>query len=266
MVPVALTVPQFSTDPHHLLTLASRASHYRLNGLFAFDHLVPLGDPHRPVFELTAILGALGASSAVTVGSLVMRVTLRPPEISAAAAATLDALLPGRAVLGLGIGDSLSAEEAHRFGQTLPSLDDRLSLLGETIAAVKSVAPSLPVWVGGRHHQLRELAARLADGWNAWGAEISDLADEAAEVRANVGERPFTISWGGTLVLAPDDATLATRIAERGGSEGVLAGTPPVIKQHLESLSEVVDQIIVSVVPNRPPNWELFSQAVLGTA
>jgi GTP:adenosylcobinamide-phosphate guanylyltransferase len=45
-----------------------------------------------------------------------------------------------------------------------------------------------------------------------------------------------------------------------------VAGTPPVIKRRLEELSEVVDEIIVSVVPNRPPNWELFSQAVLGTA
>lgn len=266
MVPVSLTVPQFSADPHHLLTLAARASGYGINGLFAFDHLVPLGDPHRPVFELTAILGALGASTDVTVGSLVMRVTLRPPEISAAAAATLDTLVPGRAILGLGVGDSMSAEEADRFGQTLPSLEDRVSLLGETISAVRSVAPTLPVWVGGRHHQLRELAARQADGWNAWGADVADLADEAAEVRANVGERPFTISWGGTLVLAADEATLATRIAERGGSEGVVAGTPAVIKRHLEELSEVVDQIIVSVVPNRPPNWELFSQAVLGAA
>lgn len=266
MVPVSLTIPQFSNDPQHLLTLAARASDYGINGLFAFDHLVPLGDAHRPVLELTAILGALGASSDVKVGSLVMRVTLRSPAVSAAAAATLDALVPGRAIIGLGIGDSMSADEAHRFGQELPSLDDRLSLLEETISAVKSVTPTLPVWVGGRHPLLRELAVGQADGWNAWGADISDLSEEAAEVRANAGERPFVISWGGTLVVAPDEATLATRLAERGGSEGAVAGTPPTIKGHLEELSQVVDQIIVSVVPNRPSNWQLFSQAVLGIA
>ncbi|MGH8959405.1 MAG: LLM class flavin-dependent oxidoreductase [Acidimicrobiia bacterium] len=264
MVPVSLTVPQFSTDPHHLLALATSASEYGFNGLFAFDHLVPLGDPHRPVFELTSILGALGASSTVTVGSLVMRVTLRPPEISAAAAATLVALAPGRAVLGLGVGDSMSAEEARRFGQALPTLEERLSLLGETIAAVRAVAPTLPVWVGGRHRLMRELAAQLADGWNAWGASVEELSAEADEVRAMVGSKPFAISWGGTLLLAPDAASLEKQIADRGGSQGTVAGTPLKIKSHLERIGSVVDEIIVSVVPNRSPNWELFSQAVLG--
>ena len=264
MVPVSLTVPQFSADPQHLLALAAGASGYGLRGLFAFDHLVPLGDPHRPVFELTSLLGALGASAKVTVGSLVMRVTLRPPEISAAAAATLATLAPGRAVLGLGVGDSMSAEEGNRFGQTLPTLDERLSLLRATIAAVRSVAPTLPVWVGGRHRRLRELAAQLADGWNAWGAPVEELAAEAEEVRAMAGSRPFVVSWGGTLLLARDEASLEKQIRERGGSRGTIAGTPSKIRSHLERVGSVTDEVIVSVVPNRPPNWELFSQAVLG--
>lgn len=263
MVPVSLTVPQFSTDPGHMLTLAARAQEYGLNGLFAFDHLVPLGDPLRPVFELTSTLGTLGATSAVTIGSLVLRVNLRPPEVTAAVAATLGAIAPGRVVLGLGIGDSMSAEEARRFGQRLPSLKARLALLSETIAAVRSTAPKVPVWVGGRHRRLRALAARLADGWNAWGADVAELAEEAAEVRKLVGERAFTVSWGGTILLAPDEDSLSKRVAERGGSEGVIAGTPAEIKRHLEEIGTVADEIVVSVVPNRPPNWELLSRAVL---
>jgi alkanesulfonate monooxygenase SsuD/methylene tetrahydromethanopterin reductase-like flavin-dependent oxidoreductase (luciferase family) len=263
VVPVSLTVPQFSTDPGYMLTLAARAQEFGLKGLFAFDHLVPLGDPLRPVFEMTSTLGALGGISAVTIGSLVLRVTLRPPEVTAAVAATLEAIAPGRVVLGLGIGDSMSAEEARRFGQRLPSLKARLTLLAETIAAVRLTAPKVPVWVGGRHRKLRALAARWADGWNAWGADVAELAEEAAEVRALVGERAFTVSWGGTILLAPDEDSLSQRVAERGGSEGVVAGTPAVIKQHLDQIAALADEIVVSVVPNRPSSWELFAGAVL---
>jgi alkanesulfonate monooxygenase SsuD/methylene tetrahydromethanopterin reductase-like flavin-dependent oxidoreductase (luciferase family) len=263
VIPISLTVPQFSTDPSHMLTLAARAQEYGLKGLFAFDHLVPLGDPLRPVFESTATLGALGATSATTIGSLVLRVTLRTPEVTAAVAATLGAIAPGRAVLGLGIGDSESAEEARRFGQTLPPLEARLALLAETIAAIRSTAPKVPVWVGGRHWQVRAMAARLADGWNAWGADVAELAEEAAEVRELVGERPFTVSWGGTILLAPDEDSLSKRVAERGGSEGVVAGTPPVIKRHLDQIGALADEVVVSVVPNRPHNWDLFATTIL---
>ncbi|MGH8923184.1 MAG: LLM class flavin-dependent oxidoreductase [Acidimicrobiia bacterium] len=263
MVPVSLTIPQFSTDPTHLLTLASRAADYGLKGLFAFDHLLPLGDPHRPVLELTTTLGALGASTGVSVGALVLRVTLRPPAINAAVAATLGAIAPGRAVIGLGVGDSLSADEAHRFGETFPPLKERLAQLAETISAVRALAPAMPVWVGGRHRLVRELAARLADGWNAWGADVAELSAEASEVREMVGERAFTVSWGGTLLIAGDEAALSKQVAERGGAEGAVAGTPPVIKRHLKEISELVDEIVVSVVPNRPPNWELMAQSVL---
>jgi alkanesulfonate monooxygenase SsuD/methylene tetrahydromethanopterin reductase-like flavin-dependent oxidoreductase (luciferase family) len=107
------------------------------------------------------------------------------------------------------------------------------------------------------------MAARLADGWNAWGADIAELAEEAAEVRELVGERAFTISWGGTILLAPDEDSLSERVAERGGAEGVVAGTPPVIKRHLEQIGALADEIVVSVVPNRPRIWELFARAIL---
>ena len=108
------------------------------------------------------------------------------------------------------------------------------------------------------------MAARLADGWNAWGADVDELADEAAEVRELVGDRSFTISWGGTILLAEDDEALSKRVAERGGTEGVVAGTPGVIRRHLDQVAALADEIVVSVVPNRLANWELFAEAVLG--
>jgi hypothetical protein len=36
-----------------------------------------------------------------------------------------------------------------------------------------------------------------------------------------------------------------------------------VIKQHLDQVAAVADEIVVSVVPNRPSSWELFAGAVL---
>lgn len=263
MVPVSLTVPQFSSDPAPLHDLARTAHDYGLKRIFFFDHLVPLKDARRPVLEAVSSMGAAAALTTVSVGSLVLRVTLRPPEVSSAVAATLEAIAPGRVVIGLGVGDSMSADEGERFGQELPPLEERLQLLIKTIEAIRVVAPAVPVWVGGRHRQVREVAARLADGWNAWGAAVDEFEIEASEVREAVGGRPFTISWGGTLLLAPDEVSLRRQVTERGGTEGAIAGTPSAIRLRLEEISTVADELVISVVPNRSPSWELLSRSVL---
>ena len=149
--PVSLTAPQFANTPDSSLDLARSLGSLGFTGMFVFDHLVPIGDPRRPVLEGAATLGAVAAISSARVGSLVTRATLRAPMITAGIATALAAIAPGRSVLGLGAGDKMSEDEAVRYGMDRPGLTERLSLLEETIALVRLTAPSLPVWVGGRH-------------------------------------------------------------------------------------------------------------------
>lgn len=256
MIPVSLTIPQFSESPGHAVELATRARDLGFAGIFAFDHLVPIGDPHRPVLESFAAIGALAAKSSVRVGSLVVRVTLRPPEVTAAAAATWTSIADGQVVLGLGIGDAQTADEAERFGHRQLGLDHRLEILEETIAAIRTAAPEVPIWVGGRHRRVRELARRLADGLNGW---LTPLEEIAGELRRQQG---FITSWGGTLLLAPDQDQLDHLVSRRGGSEGAIAATPETIGAQLSPIASQVDEMVLSVVPNRPGNWELLAQSL----
>lgn len=258
MIPVSVTVPQFSTDPEPLLNLVRDP--IGLAGVFVFDHLVPLGNAERPVLEAAACLGALAAVGSRRVGSLVIRVTLRAPELTAGIAATLSAIAPGRVTIGLGVGDRLTADESERFGMPLPRLDRRLDLLVETIGLIRERAPGVEVWVGGRHHRIRAIAAELADGWNCWGASSEDFAAEAAEVRSKAAG--IRVSWGGTVLLAPDQRHLDLLIDRRGGSDNTLFGDPDSVRGQLERLAQVADELIVSVVPNRRPNWKLLSELI----
>lgn len=255
MVPVSVTVPQFSTDPEPLLDVVRDPS--GLAGVFFFDHLVPLDDPNRPVFEAAVALGASAALAGKKVGSLVIRATLRPPEITAAIASTLGAIAPGRITIGLGIGDRLTADESVRFGIPLPPLAERLELLIRTIELIRNRAPGVEVWVGGRHPRVRAIAAELADGWNCWGASVDDFAVEATDVRSTAPK--IRVSWGGTVLLAPDQKQLDELIARRGGSDRALAGDPKSIRRQLDELGAVADELVVSLVPNRRSNWELLS-------
>ena len=265
--PVSLTAPQFAKRPDLILELARTMGSLGLTGMFVFDHLVPIGDPRRPVLEGAATLGAVAATSSARVGSLVTRATLRAPTITAGIATALAAIAPGRSVLGLGAGDKMSEDEAVRYGMDRPGLTERLSLLEETIDLIRLAVPSLPIWVGGRHPRVRRIAATRADGWNAWGASPDELVQESNELRAEAG-RNLTITWGGGVMLAPDQGSVDAAVAARGGIEevsraGLTAGTPARIVEYLASLAATADELVVSVIPNNRENWLLFSREVL---
>ena len=99
------------------------------------------------------------------------RASLRPPASTAAIVSTVARhRAPGRVVIGVGAGDSESREENETFGLGFDSMDERVAEL-----RAHDVAPTrdhgAPVWVGGIARTVRAVAAREADGWNAWGLD-----------------------------------------------------------------------------------------------
>jgi alkanesulfonate monooxygenase SsuD/methylene tetrahydromethanopterin reductase-like flavin-dependent oxidoreductase (luciferase family) len=83
------------------------------------------------------------------------------------------------------------------------------------------------------------------------------FANEGRDVRT-------TRTWGGSVLIAPDSESLADLIVRRGGTEGVVAGTPEVVAASLNRLVAAgAEELVVSVLPNRRATWELFSAEVL---
>ncbi len=267
--PVSLTLPQFDRTSRPFLDLCRQTLQLGLAGVFAFDHLIPIGDPRRPILEAATVLGAAAATVPAPgrVGALVLRTSVRPPEVTAAVASTLAAIAGDRVVIGLGVGDRHSAEEGRRFGLPRQRLSERLHTLELTVELIRLKAPQVRIWVGGLHPSLRQAAVRLADGWNAWGVDPSDLAGMVHGVR-EAATRPAVVSWGGGVILAPDQKTLDEAIARRGGrtavtGDGLIAGTPGEVIAELAVRAELVDELVVSVLPNVAENWRLFASAVL---
>jgi len=267
--PVSLTLPQFDSSPQAFLDLCRQAPALGIRGVFGFDHLVPLADPRRPVLEGVAVLAAAAAAvpAPVRVGSLVLRTSVRPPAVTAAVVATVAAVCGSRAVVGLGVGDRYSADEARRYGMPRASLAERLRALEETIALIRQRTPSLAIWIGGVHQSLRDVAASTGDGWNAWQLGVDKLAAVVAELRA-AATRPLVVSWGGGVILAENRDSLEEALSRRGGAEevatqGLVAGTPDEVTAELRARADLVDELVVSVLPNVASNWLLFSTKVL---
>lgn len=259
-VAVSLTAPQFDRRPDALLDAAATVESCGYSGLFLFDHLVPIGDASRPVLELAATLGALAAStSAITVGTLVIRAPLRGPAVSAAIAATAAAIAPRRVVIGVGAGDSKSADEASRFGLPTRPLGQRIADVRETLRL--TAGSGVERWVGGVHDRLLGLVGE-ADGWNGWAIEPARLESIVERLRASSHEP--VISWGGSVVMGGDAAELDRILGERNGRGGTITGTADEVVRSVEALAAAgATHLVLSILPNRRRSWESFAELVL---
>jgi alkanesulfonate monooxygenase SsuD/methylene tetrahydromethanopterin reductase-like flavin-dependent oxidoreductase (luciferase family) len=120
--------------------------------------------------EATMSMGYVAAAtSRITVGSLVLAVSMRSPEQLAAAARSLGLVAPSRIVVGLGTG---WYEPEHRaFGASLSRYSDRVASLVRSVTAVKETGCS--VLVGGVSQNVIEVVAQGADRWNcAWDVPV----------------------------------------------------------------------------------------------
>jgi alkanesulfonate monooxygenase SsuD/methylene tetrahydromethanopterin reductase-like flavin-dependent oxidoreductase (luciferase family) len=227
----------FTADAGRPLAAAARAADAGYDGVFAPDHLFPPGAPGRPALEPFAVLAAIATlHPGLRVGTLVTRASLRPAGILAKQGAALDQMNGGRAILGLGAGDSVSKPEHEAFGIPFASTAERVAILEETVEALRSLfggeawlggahvpaiaGPLLPpgapeLWVGGRSDAVIGVAARAADAWNGWALDAEGFEAAAGELRRLADGRSVAPTWGGIALVGTDEGDLERRRGER---------------------------------------------------
>jgi alkanesulfonate monooxygenase SsuD/methylene tetrahydromethanopterin reductase-like flavin-dependent oxidoreductase (luciferase family) len=215
-VRVGLVLPVFDPSPANALAVACHAETEGIDGVFSYDHLFPINRPDRPALAAIAILAAVAVSTdRVQLGTLVSRVTLLPAPVQVDALVTLDEMAKGRVIAGIGAGDSLTKPENLAYGLPFPPVSERLELLAQVARSLRQ--RGVHVWIGGRSPQVREVAAREADGWNSWGGPPDELAAFSGK-----GEP----TWGGP---PPADGDLSGHLASFAavGAAWVVYGPPP---------------------------------------
>src|SRR5437764_7298045 len=178
--------------PAELVGLAVKAKAAGFDHLWISDHYHPWNEEqgHSPFVWST--IGAIArAAEGATVTTAVTCPTMRiHPAIIAHAAATSALLLDGRFRLGLGSGEALNE---HIFGNRWPEADERLEMLEEAIAVIRTL------WQGGvqshrgRHYRVEHARIYdLPDGpppilASAFGRKSLELAARVADGYVTVG-------------------------------------------------------------------------------
>jgi alkanesulfonate monooxygenase SsuD/methylene tetrahydromethanopterin reductase-like flavin-dependent oxidoreductase (luciferase family) len=241
--------------------VARRAEAAGLDGVFAFDHLWPLGQPGRPALHWLGLLGALAVETErITLGTLVARVGLVPDAVLVHSLVSLGRITGPRLVAGLGTGDEANRAENEAYGVAFRPVPERLAALGSCCRQLR--AAGVRTWVGGRSPAVRRAAAE-ADGWNGWGSDAATFATEAAGVAPG-----RELTWGGQVLIGRTPAEADAKLRAHGARPGLVSGTVDDLSAHLRALAAAGASWAVCApldVGTDPAAVEILAEAVAGS-
>jgi len=285
-----------NTTIAELRSLWRRAEDAGFNAISVWDHLYSSDLAGYECHEAVAMHAALAcATTRVRCGCLVYCAGYRHPGVLAKAVATIDHLSGGRAEVGLGAG--WAEAEYLAYGFPFPPVGERLDLVAEAAAAIRSLLhdgtgdldgthvrlrdarleprplqPHLPIWIGGTgERRTARIVARHADGWNVPFVAPDVLAHKRkvlADHCAAVGRDPSDVQVGVNVVLCDSDASLAAQFGPR--AEAVRAGA--VVGTSVEQVTDALGRYVeagadqVNVALRAPWDHDALDRAAAAVA
>jgi len=208
-VKLGILLPTFRSSLNDAFALAEAASEAGLDGVFAYDHLYPMGHPERPSFAPFPVLANVATRfPQLVVGPLVARLGLVSDDRLGNAFATLSGAADGRVICALGTGDKLSRAEHEAYGLAYPSAEERRQRLAALAVRLKEVGE---VWIGASGGPTAQLAHECGVALNLWQASVAEVG-----TARQVGP----VTWAGDLGVDPHE-TLGQLAA--AGAEWVVA-------------------------------------------
>lgn len=212
--------------PEHFLT---PTAHVELSGDHYFD-------------ATTAQAFIAGATSTISVGSMVTILPLHNPVIAAKSISTLDWLSGGRAQVTVGVGwlkdefdmigvpfnkrgritDECLAAMYELWASDNPSFDGEFVKFDNVAFGPKPIRKPRPViWMGGDADAVLRRAARFGDGWAPWLTKPAELPAKMDYLRSQPGfdDRPFSLSYSlAVLSIGQEHAIVDDAGAQYGQS------------------------------------------------
>jgi alkanesulfonate monooxygenase SsuD/methylene tetrahydromethanopterin reductase-like flavin-dependent oxidoreductase (luciferase family) len=209
-VKLGALLPTFRNGAADALAFADRAVEAGIDGLFAYDHLWPMGSPTRPSLAPFSVLAAVARRhEGVIVGPLVARIGLVGTPHLVEQYRTLERVAPSRVICAIGSGDKLSAAENEAYDVPVRSGDERRALMAET---ARQLSDTMPIWFGAGNDETNRVAREVGATINLWDASPQRLRDMSIA---------GAVSWAGPVPA--DLASTLDAVRGAGATWAVLA-------------------------------------------
>ena len=249
------------------------------DSLWLADHLIyrfPNRAESAPWEALTMLSALAAVTTRITLGTLVLCTSFRPPAMLAKMADALDEISGGRFILGLGAGWHQPEYEAfgYPFDHLASRFDEAMQIIvpllreghvdfqgqyyqvRNCVLRPRGPSPAGPrILVAGHRPRMLRLTARDADAWNtAWptnAAIVKERFDELAQVCTTIGRDPASIEMtvGTEVRLQPRK--------EDGSPDRAISGTPEEIASRLQAFADVgTSHLIVELDAVTPASIE----------
>jgi alkanesulfonate monooxygenase SsuD/methylene tetrahydromethanopterin reductase-like flavin-dependent oxidoreductase (luciferase family) len=244
-----------------LRAMAQVAEQVGLDSLWLADHLLyrfPGQDESAP-WEALSMLSALAASTTrITLGTLVVCTSFRPPALLAKMADALDEISGGRFILGLGAGWHRPEYEAfgYPFDHLASRFDEALHIIvpllreghvdfqghyyqvHNCVLRPRGPSPAGPrLLIGARRPRMLQLVAQYADAWNtAWHTDpavVKERYEPLAQACAALGRDPAAIE-----ITAGTEVRLHSR-EDNGSPDSAISGSAEEIARRLQDFAGV---------------------------
>jgi alkanesulfonate monooxygenase SsuD/methylene tetrahydromethanopterin reductase-like flavin-dependent oxidoreductase (luciferase family) len=264
---------------HDLREMALVAEDVGLDSIWLADHLIyrfPNRAESAPWEALTMISALAAVTTHITLGTLVICTSFRPPAMLAKMADAIDEISGGRFILGLGAGWHQPEYEAfgYPFDHLASRFDEALQIIvpllreghvdfqgkyyqvRNCVLRPRGPSPAGPrILVAGRRPRMLQLTARDADAWNtAWhidAAIVKERYESLAQACATIGRDPATVE-----LTVGTEVRLQPR-KDDGSPDRAISGAPEEIARRLQAFAGVgTSHLIVALDVVTPASIE----------
>ena len=154
-----LALPNGGVDPQTMAEFAALAEASGWDGVFVEDYIIWQGDQNMPTYDPWVLLAAMATrTTRVKLSTQVTPLARRRPWKVACEAMTLDHLSNGRVILGVGLGDNITANEPSfaAFGEEMDA-KRRARMLDEALDIIASVWSGEPFSYEGEFYHVQEV-------------------------------------------------------------------------------------------------------------